>query len=170
MGKFQTEVERLIKQGAQKATQLQSTANVRSLELNNLHKGDIITIPENWKDNILVVPIRGSKDEDGNQMTTECIMLEVQRGKSTATVQFYPSFFTKVRNEVKKTGDAYDIVGVKTASGNVVDEIQNFVDMNDAIDSLINRPFEVKDLVAFKTFRFGTTTPQNATVPVFEFK
>jgi hypothetical protein len=59
----------------------------------------------------------------------------------------------------------------KNAKGDVVDFVQEHATMDEAFDALVNKPFEVKDLESFKTYRFGSNTEtQNAWVPVFEFK
>jgi hypothetical protein len=167
--KFQLVADRLVKQGATKKAQLENGGGaVRSLELNNVRKGDIVTIPSDWRDNIYESPIRGS------EASAEYILLNVKRGTGEAVVQFYPSSFFKVRNEVRTINTngvkSYELTGKqKPSSGTVVDFVQNYSDLNEAIDALVDKPFKVKDLVAFQTFRYGTEIPQNTTVPVYDF-
>lgn len=170
------EIKRAEARGARKVNTLGMA--VVSMDLATIRKGDVITIPANWKENILSAPIRGSFREepvtDANgieigkkkvQQEAVYVYLTVERNGAKANVQFYPSFFTKRRRVAGTEND------FKNASGDVVDFVQEHATMDEAFDALIGKPFVVEDLESFKTYRFGSNTEtQNAWVPKFSFK
>lgn len=170
------EIKRAEARGAHKVSTLGMA--VVPMDLATIRKGDIITIPADWKNNILSAPIRGSFREepvtDANgieigkkkvQQEAVYVYLTVERGGSKTNVQFYPSFFTKRRRIAGTEND------FKNASGDVVNFVQEYATMDEAFDALVNKPFVVEDLEPFKTYRFGSDTEtRNDWVPKFSFK
>ena len=168
------EIKRAVARGAKQVTTIGSA--VAPINFATIKEGDEFVIPQNWKDNILEQPIRGSFVEesvtDANgieigkkkvQQTAVYVMLEANRSGKKVAVQFYPSYFTKSRRDVAD-GE------FKTASGSVVDEVQNYATMDDAFDALVGKPFKATKFTKFKTLRFGSDTEtQNAWVPQFDF-
>ena len=168
------EVKRAIARGAQKVNAIGSA--VAPINFATIQEGDVFTIPQNWKDNILEQPIRGSfieepvTDANGIELGKKkvpqkavYVMLEATRDTKKVAVQFYPSYFTKSRRDVAD-GE------FKTASGSVVDEVQKYATMDDAFEALVGKTFKATSFKRFKTLRFGSETEtQNAWVPQFDF-
>lgn len=163
-----------------------SAMAVTPLELATIQKGDIILIPENWKDNILASPVRGSFREvpvtDANgieigtrkeQVSAAYVYTTAERNGKTVPVQLYPSYFTKSRQEVDANGRRGEF---KRAEGSAVDFVQNYATFDEAFEAMKGRKILVKDLKRFKAPRFGQNDEvlapaqtQNVWVPVLDF-
>lgn len=163
-----------------------SAMAVTPLELATIQKGDIILIPENWKDSILASPVRGSFREvpvtDANgieigtrkeQVSAAYVYTTAERNGKTVPVQLYPSYFTKSRQEIDTNGKRGEF---KRASGSAVDFVQNYATFDEAFEAMKGRKILVKDLIRFKAPRFGQNDEvlapaqtQNVWVPVLDF-
>lgn len=163
-----------------------SAMAVTPLELATIQKGDIILIPDNWKDCILASPVRGSFREvpvtDANgieigvrkeQVSAAYVYTTAERNGRTVPVQLYPSYFTKSRQEVDASGKRGEF---KRASGTAVDFVQNYATFDEAFEAMKGKKVKVEDMIRFKAPRFGQNDEvlapaqtQNVWVPVLNF-
>lgn len=112
-------------------------SGIRQIGLNNLEAGDIVTIPAGYK--VFEQTIAGS------DATAQYLIANVKRGEEETALRFYPSSFTKMGVNCTPVGDGtYTRGSFVHATGDVVDHVQNFGDMNDAVKSLVGKPFSVK--------------------------
>lgn len=134
MTKFEIETQKAESDKSCK-TVAKLSGNVRSLTLNNLKSGDIITIPSDYK--VFEQAIVGSDS------TAEFVVAKVKRGADDIAVRFYPSSFYKCGVEVVKIGDRFERGEFKTVHGTVVDHVQNYATLDEAVKSIVDRPFRV---------------------------
>lgn len=158
---IEKEIERAESAGI--ATKSSFSVQIRDVELNSIHDGDILIFTEKYT--VIPQKIRGSEEP------VEMMYVTAKRNGKNVTVPFYPSMFWK-RREVadannKPTGE------YKHSTGEVVDFVQDQGDLNKAIKEIAkNHPNGV--LVKFdnfKTLRYGEPTDgtgrvQNANIPI----
>lgn len=115
------------------------TGTVRA-SLNTLRDGDIVTFPTDLTGRVITQEFKQNGqprlDDDNNPIKMEFILVDVKRGNTNTVVQFFPSFFTRMREiatpEGQPSGDYMQ------SEGEVVDFVHNYDDQNigDAIKAI----------------------------------
>lgn len=149
-----TENERDIKLGAVKRNGFSGA--VRSLEMNNLRDGDVVTLPEGEYD-VLEQKIRNSDN------TFEYINVNVQRGESATVARLTPSLFWRNLEEADADGNGTGVRHI--ADGNVVEAVQGFATVDEFIAAHKGEKFAVKMNPQFMAVGFNGQKPRKASVP-----
>lgn len=128
---------------------------VRSLELNTLQSGDIVTLPTG-EYQVLSRQIRNS------EQTFEYINVDVARGDKQTVAQLTPGLFWRSlevadQNNVA-TGER------KTASGEVVEAVQKYADFNQFLYDNAGKKIKVEYGPAFLAVNYDGEKPRKARV------
>lgn len=107
---------------------------VRSLELNSLNDGDIVTIPAPGFQ-VLSRKIRGSEN------TFEYVNVDVERNGNPTVGQLTPGIFWRNLEVADANGNGTG--DRKVASGDVVDAVQNYADLNQFFADNAGKKFKV---------------------------
>lgn len=157
MGKLQFEKERALAQGTQKVNSFSGAT--RSLELSTLEQGDVFTVPEKFE-------VFKEKIGEGY---AEFIFVENQHGDAK---KLYPSMFTKSRTMVNEDSTPMTKDGrvVRMSSeGTACTEYRNHATVQEAMESLINKPIEVSEVKIGRVNAFGTKNVVNTQFLVLNF-
>jgi hypothetical protein len=132
-----SELNKLVAKGAIASDAF--TGTVRA-SLNTLRDGDIITFPTDLTGRVISQEFKQNGqprlDADGNPIKMEFILVDVKRGNANTVVQFFPSFFTRMRE--KATAEGQPSGEYMYSEGEVVDFVHNYDDQNvgDAIKAI----------------------------------
>lgn len=148
----------------------------RSAELVQFKANDVLEFPESLDGQVVTVPVRGAKDENGEQVYASYIPVSVTRtvgGKEVEKViPFYPSAFWKRRQEC--TADGKPIDGRwHNAGGEVAEMVADFATVDEALVAIAQKgKVKVAKVDTFKTLPFGAaegSKPTNTNVLTFEW-
>lgn len=150
-----SELNKLVAKGAIASDAF--TGTVRA-SLNTLRDGDIITFPTDLTGRVISQEFKQNGqprlDADGNPIKMEFILVDVKRGNANTVVQFFPSFFTRMREiatpEGQPSGDYMQ------SEGEVVDFVHNYDDQNvgDAIKAIGARGPVKVEVQSFKGIQY----------------
>ena len=149
-----TENARDQKNGAVKLAKF--STGVRSMDLNNLRPGDIVTIPEAYE--VLQAKVRGSEN------VFEYINVDVKRGENTTVARFTPSILWRNLSEMDANGNI--LPTRRMASGNVVRDLQDYADVDAFLKNNKGKQFSVQFSEPFKTPGYNGAEPRMARVVI----
>lgn len=165
-----TEVARAKKLGAVSNNKSFKNGGVRNVEMNAFADGDVFIIPDptSAEFEVLEQPIRGSFTEDPvtgqkKQNTAEFVFVQVDRRGNSTVAQLYPSLFWKTRQVADASGQGTG--EYRTASGEVVDEVQNYADIMDFFAANKGKKVKIDMGAKFNSPRFNGNGVQQVWVP-----
>lgn len=125
------------------------TGGIRSLELNSFQDGDIAIIPQpGYK-----VLERKVRRKDPKSLTYEYVNVDVDRNGTKTVAALTPSLFWRVYLEADADGNPTG--QTVTVKGNVVDDVQNFVTVDEFFAANAGRKFKIEYGPQFLATGFG---------------
>lgn len=147
MREVATENARDLKNGAVEKNKF--TGGIRSLELNSLQHGDVVSIPQpGYK-----VLERKIRRNDPKSPTYEYVNVDVDRNGTKTVAALTPSLFWRVYLEADAEGNPTG--QTITVKGDVVDTVQGFTDVDEFFAANAGRKFKIEFGPQFLATGFG---------------
>lgn len=147
MREVKTENERDVMNGAVEKKQF--TGAIRSLELNSLQHGDVVSIPQPG----YTVLERRVRRNDPKSPTYEYVNVDVDRNGTKTVAALTPSLFWRVYLEADAEG--HPTGQTITVKGDVVDDVQNFTNIDAFFAKNAGRQFKIEFGPQFLATGFG---------------
>lgn len=136
---------------------------VRSVELNNLEKGDVLIIPETF--NVRETSIRGT---NGTTNTAQYIFCELE-GRDGEVKQLFPGTFTKMRVVYNEDGTPVRPSQRVYTKGTAATLFRQHSTVAEAMDALKGKKVRVTDIIEVRTLRYGSKNDiVTAEIPVLD--
>lgn len=97
----------------------------------------VVVLDTDWRDNVVQQPIANSFDDDGNQRYSKNTY--VSNPVTGKAYPFYPSSLWKSIRSYTVQGDMAVAGDFINASGDVLDELGDFAEVNDALDHIAQK-------------------------------
>lgn len=128
--------------------------SIPPLDLNNLEKGDVFTIPTNFE-------VFAQKIGDN---TVEYTIVTLDNG---AAKKFFPSMLTKRRAVCSADGE---LTGEwKHSLGTVVDDFQKYTTIQAGMEALKGKKIKISDSETVKCLQYGTDKVVNTNIFTFDY-
>lgn len=153
MGVLATEIARARAQGVVSIGN-QFTKAIRDVELNNLEKGDVFTIPTEFD----------VQSQKIGENTAEFIFVEVAGGN---VKRFFPSTFSKMRTIHNEDGTS---TGQRVfTTGKAAEDFRKYGTVQEGMENLKGKKLIITDMKPVRCLRYGTTTMNTEYVPVIDY-